>query len=350
MISYRNENNSLKELIIREIEVLSESPQIRVLIFVHRQGDPDALCAASALSRLIETWFVSDSNEASKIETKIIAPQRVSLLGARVCDRLNISYHEEISEQELLKANLILALDVGEMGLLEPYEKYVRDSSAKKILIDHHSRGDDIQEYWDNFDVGFVRKEATSTCEILVLGVPSKDIDRETAQTLLVGVFFDSQHLGIATESTLEAALALVKRGAQIESAKELLKSRPDRSEIIARIKAAQRSKQIEIGNYQIIITEVSSFHASVARMLIEIGADVGIAYGKNENEGRLSVRSTSQFFKETRIDMGTLLDRLAKDKGLTGGGHPTAASISGAMPSSELANAVMSSLKRALP
>ena len=341
--------DSLKDLLTRELSEHGRK-KINALIFSHRQGDPDAICAASALAGLLKIWSSIGFVAPFSIDNTIIAPQGLSLLGERVCKGLSIEFVDKIQEEQILFADLIFVVDVSEQGLLEPFRDSINKSSARKFLIDHHSRNVDVQDSWKGFDVAITRETATSTCEIIALEAPIDDLNREIAQTLLVGLLFDSQHLGIAKESTLEAALALVRKGAEVESARELLKSRPDRSEIIARIKSAQRLQHIELGNYQIIKTEVSSYHASVARMLVEIGGDVGMAYGEVDEEARMSVRSSNQFYRRTNVDIGSLLNDLASLKGLTGGGHPTAASISGAIKSTELADAFLVRLRDCLP
>ena len=97
--------------------------------------------------------------------------------------------------------------------------------------------------------------------------------------------------------------------------------------------------KYVEVGKYLVLFSEVSSFQASVARTLLDIGGDVGIAYGLNEKETRISVRSTQRFFKETKIDLGSILSEISGEQnnntgtspdlpGATGGGHSTAASF----------------------
>ena len=46
--------------------------------------------------------------------------------------------------------------------------------------------------------------------------------------------------------------------------------------------------------------------------------------------EARVSVRSTQTFFKETGIDLAEQVKKISDALGIQGGGHPTAASLSG--------------------
>ncbi len=96
--------------------------------------------------------------------------------------------------------------------------------------------------------------------------------------------------------------------------------------------------------------TEVSSFQATVARMLVDIGADVGVAFGEHENETRVSIRTSQRFDSETHIDIGALLSKISQEMGMTGGGHPSAASISGNASASKVIERIVDELKTMLP
>jgi nanoRNase/pAp phosphatase (c-di-AMP/oligoRNAs hydrolase) len=301
---------------------------LHCLIFAHRQADPDALCSAGAIKLLLESSF-----SGAKITFTVVAPQGASILGKQVSGSLGIKYLEKIERESILSADYIIVVDTGDPKLLEPYSQDFIDSKATKILVDHHSSS--LQDgTWKDLEEKFVNVTSTSTCEIVASAFPRDKISKHVAETLMTGLLFDSQHLGIATKETLEAALILVDAGAEISSAKRILRHEPDRSEVLGKIKAAQRIKFEEVGKRVIARSEISSFHASVARMLVEIGADVGIAYGETNGEARLSVRSSQQFFRDTGIDLSAEIKKVSDYFGLTGGGHSTAASLSGKIDS----------------
>ena len=336
--------HQLSDLFAREFSSLSGKIETKVLLFAHRQADPDALCAASGLSLILHESFPN-----LKLKTTIVAPQGASSLGKRVCSNLGIQFQEEVNDESIKGADSIVVLDTGDQTLLEPYSDQVLSSSARKFLIDHHSTSISGKG-WPNFNYVIVKNKATSTCEIVALGFPKDALTKESARILLTGLMFDSQHLGLATVSTLEAALLLVRSGAEIEVAKTALRYKPDRSEILARIKSAQRLRYLELGKYLILASEVSSFQASVARMLVEIGGDVGIASGENDDEMRLSVRCSQTFFKETGIDMAKEIQELSSSQGLVGGGHSTAASLSGEGDHNVMTAKLIERIKSLLP
>lgn len=336
-------SDSISEAVRRQLEYFSNTREIRGLIFTHRQSDPDALCSAGALKLLVE-----QSYRDYKLDLKIIVPQGASSLGKRVSAALGIEFGEEIEKESVLDANVLIVVDTGDPKLLEPYSEFFEESSARKILIDHHVSSS-IPETWKGLNERIVSPESTSTSEIIALGFPSELFSKKIADLLLLGVLFDSQHLGIATKNTLRAALTLVESGSDISTSKRLLRSQPDRSEVLGRIKAAQRMKYEECAGRIIATSEISSFHATVARMLVEIGADVGIAYGESNGEGRLSARCSQSFYKETGIDLALKTKKIADRFGIIGGGHSTAASISGKIDAEILSISLVQSLKSGL-
>lgn len=316
---------------------------VNVILMVHRQADPDALCSASGLSSVLTNSF-----PRIQFAFKIVAPQGASSLGGDVCTKLGIKFEEKLDVAIFSDCDLLVVLDTGDIRLLDPYVENIRSSPANKIVIDHHAASA-LAGSWPHFNHVLVDSKATSVCEIIANGFKQDSFDTGAAKALLVGLLFDSQHLGIATATTLEAALKLVRAGVEIEEAKTVLRRIPDRSETLARIKSAQRVQYEEFEGFIFLRTEVSSFHASAARMLLDLGGDVGIAFGKNEAEARLSVRSAQSFYKKTGIDLGTVSREISESSGLVGGGHPTAASISGVVDPQTIATRLISSIKSAL-
>ena len=323
--------------------IKSSSREIELVVVTHRQADPDALCAASGLSHLLSRRFPE-----VKFQTSILAPQGASSLGENVASARGIHFITKISSESVQGADFIVAVDAGDANLLEPYSNMILQSKARKVLVDHHASSL-AEESWSRFETKVVITKATSSCEIVTLGFPSTLLTKDIATDLLTGLMFDSQHLGIANEMTLEAALVLLHAGAEILDAKTLLRNKPDRSELLARIKSAQRLSYLEVGGSLILKTEVSSFHAAVARMLLDIGGDVGLAFGKSNGEARLSARSTQTFYKNTGVDLASIVKDVSNSLGLTGGGHATAASLSGAADPAVIAETVVSEIRRAL-
>src|SRR5579864_755896 len=136
------------------------------LIFTHRQADPDALCAAFAVSEYLSSVSEKDVSGVP-ISIKIVAPHGANLLGNSVCQKLGFSFTETVSNESVSIADLIIAVDVGEPELLEPYLRSIVMNQGQKILIDHHgSNANSNESIWKGFQL-IVDEKATSTCEIV---------------------------------------------------------------------------------------------------------------------------------------------------------------------------------------
>jgi nanoRNase/pAp phosphatase (c-di-AMP/oligoRNAs hydrolase) len=337
-------DEKLYNLLRRQVEAAAgRESELKVLIFGHRQGDPDALCSAGALKSLLENLF-----QVPKLSIRVIIPQGASLLGRHVSNTLGIDFEEEVDGKSILESDFVIVVDTGDPKLLEPFADVIGETRARKTLVDHH--GSSLATgTWESFDDCVVVPVSTSTCEIISLGFPKEMLTKKISDMLLVGLLFDSQHLGIATKNTLRAALVLAEAGSDIATCKRILRHEPDRSEVIGRLKAAQRLRYDEANGQIIAVSEISSYHAAVARMLVDIGSDVGIAYGETGGESRLSARSSPTFFKRTGIDLSVEVKKAADHFNIIGGGHSTAASISGKIDAGVLADYMVQNLKSRL-
>jgi phosphoesterase RecJ-like protein len=107
---------------------------------------------------------------------------------------------------------------------------------------------------------------------------------------------------------------------------------RPDRSERIARLKAASKANVHLLGDWVIATSTINAFEASACRGLLEIGADVAIIGGKpGKGKVRLSSRSSREFYDKTNINLGTdVMEPLGPIIDGKGGGHANAAGANG--------------------
>ena len=244
------------------------------------------------------------------------------MLTKKLCELYPASVLEE-SEKDY---DLYVAVDVGDLELLRGWLPKMRSSQAERVLVDHHPR-----QASDVYDHVVIDEEATSAAEVVFglfkeLGVTA---DRVTAQALLEGILFDSQHLQIAGERALRAVVTLIDWGADIAQARKALSSQPDYGEVIAKLKGAQRITIFRLGSWVAATTEVGSFQAQVARSLIYLGADLAVVAGTSEGEMRASLRSGQRFATATSLKLGTdVVEPVAAKLGGRGGGHSTAASF----------------------
>jgi phosphoesterase RecJ-like protein len=291
------------------------------LIIGHQNADPDAVCAMIAFTRLYKTinpegtasLIADDCSRLSNQILKIFAPTDVILTKS-----------EEIHD-------FFVLLDTNSRFQLGPGLQDLLTVPDKTLVIDHHELNPEIDTIAKH---QILQNEKSSTCEIMVdvYGDSEIDIDSETANLLLTGMIFDTRRFFYADSNTLSAVIRLIEAGADYERCVKSLLIRPDRSERIARLKAAGRVKVHLVGDWIVAISKINAFEASACRGLIELGADVAIVGGTPRKDAvRLSSRSTRDFFEHSGINLGTdVMSPIGAIIDGEGGGHANAAGANG--------------------
>lgn len=283
-------------------------------VVTHRLADVDAYCAAYATVKLLSLIV-----KGAKV--KAVFPSGLNSIARKVNKKFPI--HIE-SNTDFTKADLIAIVDTNNPLLLAESMKGVMESKAKKILIDHHPLGKSARKIADFM---FVDTKASSASEIVydLYKANNINISKRVAQMLLLGIMADSQHLFLANGKTIMAVSDLYNKGASIEMAKKILTRERDPSERMARLKAASRVSLYNANNFIVVLSKVGSFHASVAKALLDLGADLAVAIGGNKEEVKASLRATQQFYRASKLHLGTdIASRISE----SGGGHSTAASL----------------------
>jgi nanoRNase/pAp phosphatase (c-di-AMP/oligoRNAs hydrolase) len=255
--------------------LLSESS--KPLILGHQNADPDAVCAMIAFSKMYK--MVNPEG------TPILIADDLSRLSHQVID--TFAPGESILETEGIVGDLVVLLDTNSVFQLGPKFQKIPQDPSKTIVIDN---------------------------------------------LLLTGLIFDTRRFYFADVLTLQAAIKLIKYGADYEQCIKALLMRPDRSERIARLKAAGRVNLYTIGDWVIVTSKINAFEASVCRALIDMGADVAIVGGiPSKDVARISSRSTREFSTATAINLGKdVMEPLGDIIGGKGGGHANAAGANG--------------------
>jgi nanoRNase/pAp phosphatase (c-di-AMP/oligoRNAs hydrolase) len=289
----------------------------RILLLCHHNADPDAVCSAFGVQRLIESLDPTSN-------TEIFLPGGASSLTRTIMEALGIQVLDEASIDDY---DVLVILDTATLNQLEDWGKKVSESSAKKIFIDHHKTHPSMKEI---ADYSMIDESATSTCELVYRIYSRWGIDPTpvVARALLLGIAYDSKHFSIATPKTLNAASALLEIDGSLEEVLSMLRTERNRPERIARIKAAQRMQLHNLESWTLATSQLSSFQASAARALIGLGADASVVCGNDKKN--LRARATDRFYKGTSIHLGEIAQALGDEFGGAGSGHPTAAGVNG--------------------
>jgi phosphoesterase RecJ-like protein len=303
-----------------DLDALRELLRARVLLLCHHNADPDSICAAYAFKELVAALD-------PEVEADIVLTDGASLLSRKIMEKLGIAVGE-VSPSDHVDA--LVALDTATLSQLADWGEAVASSEAPRVFIDHHSPHPEIRSIASMF---IVDEAASSTCEIVhgLFEGYGLSPSRSVANALLAGMAFDSRHFTIGTARTFRSVSRLLEIGSPLEEIVALLAPERNRSESIARLKAAQRMQLHAIGGWTIATSHVSSYQASAARALLRLGADAVVVAGVDKGELRASIRATEEFYNETRIHLGRdVAQPLGEEYGGAGSGHSTAAGVNG--------------------
>jgi phosphoesterase RecJ-like protein len=303
------------------------SNSMKPLIIGHQNADPDAVCSMLAFSRL----YKSINPEG----TFTLMADDLSRLSKQVLDIFDLK--DPILEKPGTNFDLIILLDTNSRFQLGTDFQDIPTDPSKTIVIDHHEPNPDINSIADH---RFVRSDRFSTCEILVdiFEEMNIEIDPNIASLLFTGILFDTRRFFYTDLHTFQICIKLLNYGADYEKCVKSLQIVPDRSERIARLKAASMARVHLFGDWVIVTSTINAFEASACRGFIEMGADVAIIGGKpGKGKVRLSSRSSREFSEKTNINLGTdVMEPLGTIIEGKGGGHANAAGANGTKNLSE--------------
>jgi nanoRNase/pAp phosphatase (c-di-AMP/oligoRNAs hydrolase) len=291
----------------------------RITILTHRNCDPDALCSAYVLSRLIKRIN-------PKLRIVIGIPEGLNKTSIRIKKEFNIRTY---MNPDISKTDMIFLVDTNSLQHLGSLQEPVEKIGKPIIVIDHHYPSEPRRL----FTYKFCNDASPSTCEIIYgfyRDLAMKTMKRE-ASALLVGILYETRYLRLATSKTLLTVADLIRSGAKVEAFESFFEAPMDDSERMARIKSAQRSKVVRYEGYIIATSRVGSHQASAARALTSLGVDLAIVGGEEKGELKLSLRSTSEFYRKSGIHLGRDIAKPLGDyiRG-AGGGHSLAAGVNG--------------------
>lgn len=304
---------------LKKIQNIVKSSR-RIAVICHQNADPDSLCSGFALSHLLRRM-------KKKLAVELVAPGGVSKASKSVMNELPIRVSMPNSF-DLFEA--LFTVDMNTTQQLGDVRELVEKTSAPIIVIDHHAPDPRTRKL---ADVLICDQRASSTAEVVHWMSRQFAIcwSKTSAQALLTGMVYDSNHFALARPAAFRAAIDLMDSGADPRRSIAMLRLPMDESERMARIKAGQRIQPRKIDGWVIAASQVSTHQASAARALVMLGAHVAVVAGEKKGEIRVSLRSTEEFYRETDIHLGTDVARIVGEAmGGMGGGHALASGAAG--------------------
>lgn len=285
-------------------EELKESEN--VLILAHHNADIDAVGSAIALYEFLDR------------EAVLAVPDTVSKGAKDLADDYTFEKNPSLENFDT-----VVVLDCPSLEQLDPMD--IENFEGRTMLIDHHSRGN----LYDLVDFKHTDSEAKSTAE-LIYELFDEEPNEKASEAMICGIVADTSHLRFAEEKQFRCISELLpKSGKGYSDILSILNTPVDRSERIARLKAASRIENYDVGGKLVCFSEVGSFEAASARSFLRVGADIAIVFSQRKNEMRVSGRCRRGLTEEVHLgkdvfsEVEDVLDGSA-------GGHDAAASGNG--------------------
>jgi len=306
---------------IKQITELIEKKNAKLAtLLCHHNADPDAVCAAFAMSQLLQKTHPN-------LETEIAAAQGPSRLSKNLLKFLPAKL---VKSPRIEKADILILLDTNTIQQLDNWAERIKTTKTPLIVIDHHASHPETEKL---ATLCVADENAASTCEIVYRFYQDLQLtpSKETAKALFLGIAFDTRHFVLAKSTTFKIVADLIDAGVNVEESLSLLSLPMEESERIARLKASRRVKLLKIGEWIVAFSHVSAYQASAARALIYLGAHVAVVAGQKGDTLRISLRATNDFYKKTNVHLGRDIAKpLGEHLQGMGGGHSVSAGANG--------------------
>ena len=302
------------------MDILGKVDARSILLLCHQNADPDALCSAYALSKLLEEI-------EPNFMIEIAASQGLSRLSRQILNYIPI---EVVDSPRIEEADAFILLDTNTLEQLGSWKMRIEKSGKPLIVIDHHIVHPQTERV---SAVSVVDEHASSTCEIVfeLFKQAHVRLGGKEALALFLGITYDTKHFTIATSKTFGIIVELIEAGVKVEEAIPMLTTVMDSSERIARLKAANRLRIVKMGEWLMVLSNVSSYQASAARALLGLGAHIAVVGGGRGGALVISMRALKEFYEETGVHLGRdIAQPLGEYLHGMGGGHNTSAGVNG--------------------
>jgi len=188
-----------------------------ILITTHHNPDGDAIGSMLALHHYLA---------ATGLKSKMLVPNTIPgfLIWMPACEKI-IVFENDVPKalKAIASADLVFCLDYNSLSRTKQLEKYLKDSKAFKVLIDHHLQPD------NQFDHMITRVNVSSTAELVyetIMALGGKNhITREVADCLFVGIMTDTGSFSFSCNypSTFSITADLLRKGTDAEIIHQLV-------------------------------------------------------------------------------------------------------------------------------
>jgi len=317
-----------------------------VLITTHESTDLDGFVSCYIFKIFFTNYF---KNEAVLFLPDISKSTREYL--EKVSQKFSELTYFFNQDFDISKIDLILIFDTNNLAQVSIFDKLnITGAQIPFIFIDHHLNLK--KDYKNNLSsLNIINDDISSTSEIIYDICEFFNFKLELSHKFLLisAILTDSGFFKYGNNGTIMRVSRLLDENLDLQEIISTLEFDQEISEKIARIKALQRLKLIRSKDWLIGMTYVSSFEASVASLLINIGLDVSIVYSEKKRTFRISMRAKKSVCLKTGLHLGKILEEVAKEYEGSGGGHDGAASLNGENDLKKVLNKIIEKIKQIL-
>lgn len=189
----------------------------KIIIIGHFNPDGDAIGSTTGMYH-----YIKGLKKSANIISPNKIPEYLQFLDPKEEPILIYTQEPERCISEIVNADLIICQDFNKLSRTEFLAEHIKNSTAKKALIDHHPFPE--EEY---FDVVISTTNVSSTCELVfhtLMAMPningdSSKLSIECATSLYSGLLTDTNNFANSLfPNTLTAASALLARGVDAKS------------------------------------------------------------------------------------------------------------------------------------
>ncbi len=300
-----------------------------ILITTHDLVDIDGLVSCFTLKyllNLLNCEFLNSKNQEVSIYLSELSKSTKNFIKNfnKIFPDFDLSYERRF---DLANFDILVIVDTNNISQIKNID--ILHEKIPYIFIDHHYSGLNSENRKDN-SLDLISQNFSSTSEIILklfefykipLTLPLKNL-------IISAILTDSGFFRHGNNQSIQNVSNLLSEEINIQDVFQFLQSEIGISEKIANIKGLQRVELIREGEFLIGLTEVSSFGASVASMLIKLGFDIGIAVSKDIEKYIINTRARKAVCLKTGLNLGMILEEISVLHNISGGGHDGAASI----------------------
>ncbi|ABM80437.1 DHH family phosphoesterase [Hyperthermus butylicus] len=299
-----------------ELLELAEDAGTPIVVTGHKNADPDALAAAYVIRNILRS---------RGLDARLVLPEGLSQPSKRVAREILGVEPADVEDEPPEESALAVVVDTASPEQLGRLAEFVLQVDF--VVIDHH----ESNRLAEKAALAIVDTSAKANAEIVYMmarHIYGVNLSRQELEVLLSGIVYDTRHFVLSTARTLRIAAELMEAGASLERVLRALQSPPmEIAERIARIKAAKRMHALRAGDYIVAVTNVGAYESSVARALLDLGADMALIVSEHGDEVRVIGRARKSIVEKLDVHLGRdIMEPLGSMFGGGGGGHAQAA------------------------